>query len=191
MTEIDTNAPEIKKRNAFFVLAKLTVGIGLIAALILRVDLSALLESIASVDLLYLTLMLVIPHLMIGISTLKWQLFLRELGLHLGFVRLFAIYLMGTFFNNFLPTMVGGDAIRIYALGRDAQDASSVMAATFLERLVGLAALVSLVPLVVLSKTVTDRFPAVWLVAATCIVGFGIATALILSSRMDCIMPRS
>ena len=166
-------------------LAKLTVGIGLIAALVLQVDLPTLLHSLASVDLFYLAIMFVIPHLMIAINTVKWKIFLRELGLSLGFNRLFGLYLIATFFNNFLPTMVGGDAVRAYALGRDTRDASSVTAATFMERLVGLAALVSLVPLVVLSDTVTDRFPAVWLIAPATLLGFGVAAAMLLSTRLD------
>ena len=81
--------------------------------------------------------------------------------------------------------MVGGDAVRAYALGKDTQDVSSVTAATFMERLVGLAALVSLVPLILLSSIVTERFPGLWLLAPACLVGFAIASFMLLSSRFD------
>ena len=185
MTDTNEQTAEQSKPKRWIVFVKLAVGLGLIAALIMRVDLSALLRSIASVDPFYLAVMFVIPHLMILINTVKWQIFLRELGLRPGFIRLFVLYLIATFFNNFLPTMVGGDAVRAYALGRDTQDASSVTAATFMERIIGLAALVSLVPLVVLSKTVTDRFPGVWLLAPACLFGFVLVTAMLLSTRMD------
>ena len=155
------------------------------AALIVRADMSMLLQRIVSVDLFYLAVMFVIPHVMIGINTLKWQIFLRELGLRIDFNRLFGLYLIATFFNNFLPTMVGGDAVRAYALGRETNDISSVTAATFMERLVGFAGLVSLVPLVLFSTIVTDRFPTVWLIAPACLLGFALASAMLLSSRFD------
>jgi uncharacterized protein (TIRG00374 family) len=176
-----------KKRSSrrWVVYAKLAFGISLMAALIIRADLLVLLQRIATVDLYYLAVMFIIPHVMIGINTIKWQIFLHELGLHLRFNRLFGLYLIATFFNNFLPTMVGGDAVRAYALGKDTQDISTVTAATFMERLIGLAALVSLVPLVLLSATVTERFPIVWIIAPACLLGFAIVSAMLLSSRFD------
>jgi uncharacterized membrane protein YbhN (UPF0104 family) len=48
----------------------------------------------------------------------KWGLVLGAMGLHVSFRRLAEQYLLGIFFNNFLPTMIGGDAARIYYLGR-------------------------------------------------------------------------
>ncbi|NOZ37518.1 MAG: flippase-like domain-containing protein [Gammaproteobacteria bacterium] len=185
MTEVNNNSTKQSGSRHWVIFAKLAFGIALMAALIMRVDLSALLHKIAGVDIFYLTLMFIIPHLMIGINTLKWQIFLRELGLRLNFNRLFGLYLIATFFNNFLPTMVGGDAVRAYALGRDTQDASSVTAATFMERLVGLAGLVSLVPLVLFSTIVTDQFPVVWLLAPASLLGFALASAMLLSSKFD------
>jgi uncharacterized membrane protein YbhN (UPF0104 family) len=48
----------------------------------------------------------------------KWGLVLGAMGLRVPFWRLAEQYLLGIFFNNFLPTMIGGDAARIYYLGR-------------------------------------------------------------------------
>src|SRR5215831_13845360 len=49
----------------------------------------------------------------------KWKLVLGAMGLSLPFHRLGEQYLLGIFFNNFLPTMIGGDAARVYYLGRE------------------------------------------------------------------------
>src|SRR5215470_4746026 len=48
----------------------------------------------------------------------KWKLVLGAMGLSLPFHRLGEQYLLGILFNNFLPTMIGGDAARVYYLGR-------------------------------------------------------------------------
>jgi uncharacterized protein (TIRG00374 family) len=48
----------------------------------------------------------------------KWGLVLGAMGLRVHFGQLAEQYLLGIFFNNFLPTMIGGDAARVYYLGR-------------------------------------------------------------------------
>ncbi len=48
----------------------------------------------------------------------KWGLVLGAMGLRVPFWSLAEQYLLGIFFNNFLPTMIGGDAARVYYLGR-------------------------------------------------------------------------
>lgn len=48
----------------------------------------------------------------------KWGLVLGAMGFRVPFGRLAEMHLLGTFFNNFLPTMIGGDAARVYYLGR-------------------------------------------------------------------------
>src|SRR6266545_68981 len=48
----------------------------------------------------------------------KWGLVLDAMGLRVPFWKLAEQYLLGIFFNNFLPTMIGGDAARVYYLGR-------------------------------------------------------------------------
>jgi uncharacterized membrane protein YbhN (UPF0104 family) len=48
----------------------------------------------------------------------KWGLVLGAIGLRVPFWSRAEQYLLGIFFNNFLPTMIGGDAARVYYLGR-------------------------------------------------------------------------
>jgi uncharacterized protein (TIRG00374 family) len=48
----------------------------------------------------------------------KWGLVLGAMGRRVRYWQLAEQYLLGTFFNTFLPTMIGGDAARVYYLGR-------------------------------------------------------------------------
>jgi glycosyltransferase 2 family protein len=66
----------------------------------------------------------------------KWQLVLRAMGTRLPFARLAEQYLVGIFFNNFLPTMIGGDAARVYYLGR-AQGYATVATSVLIDRALG------------------------------------------------------
>jgi uncharacterized protein (TIRG00374 family) len=163
-------------------LAKLAVGLALLAVLFSRVDLAGVRERLAGIHLGWLALMVLLPHLAILLSTEKWRVLLRVLGHPVPLARLYVLYLIGTFANNFLPSMVGGDALRVLWLRREQREGSAVLAATFMERHVGLAGLVSLLPLAALHPQIAGAYPVVrWLVLA---VGAGyVAGTWLLFSR--------
>jgi len=66
----------------------------------------------------------------------KWGLVLGAMGLPVPFPRLAEQYLLGIFFNNFLPTMIGGDAARVYYLGRQ-EGYATVATSIFVDRGLG------------------------------------------------------
>ena len=47
------------------------------------------------------------------ISAGKWQILLRRSRVRLGYAAAAQLYWIGAFFSNFLPTGVGGDAVRL------------------------------------------------------------------------------
>lgn len=151
---------------------KLVVGLALLAILVDKADLRALVARLASVDLGWLVLVLLLPHVGIWLSTMKWRILLRRSGVDAPMTRLLALYLVGTFFNNFLPTMVGGDVVKAYQLGRESGDTASVAAATFMERYLGLAALISLLPLILFQDQVVDAWPVVRWIVGFAVLGF-------------------
>lgn len=170
--------------SRFVLLGKLLVGLGLLAFLFSRIDLQGLLQRLSSLDAGYLLLLLTLPHFGIWLSSVKWHALLRSLGVRVRLRRLFALYMIGTFFNNFLPTMVGGDVIKAYQLSRETRDAASVIAATFMERFVGLAALVSLLPLIYLQEDILSAYPMLGLVVAVAILSFLVASSLVFWTRI-------
>ncbi|MDB4308071.1 flippase-like domain-containing protein [Gammaproteobacteria bacterium] len=146
-------------RSKLLAAGKLLLGMTLIVIVVGQVDMTALWERLASVDLSYLAAVFVLPHIAILLCTIKWQMLLKVLDINVCLRRLFALYLIGTFFNNFLPTMIGGDVVRTYTLNRETGEGSSVIAATFMERFIGLAALVSLLPLILWQQVAVNKFP--------------------------------
>ena len=49
---------------------------------------------------------------------MRWKVLLNGYNYQVSFSRLVSFYLMGMFFNNFLPTSIGGDVFRIYKKSR-------------------------------------------------------------------------
>jgi uncharacterized protein (TIRG00374 family) len=72
---------------------------------------------------------------------IRWQMLMRPLMPVLSLHRLFLIYCMGMFFNLAFPTLVGGDAVKIYYTGRPSNSYAQSFAATFLDRDTGLGAM--------------------------------------------------
>ncbi|RYX83203.1 flippase-like domain-containing protein [bacterium] len=75
----------------------------------------------------------------------KWQLLLRARGFNFSLWRCCSIYLSGMFANLWLPTNIGGDALRVSQLARDSQiGTSDAFASVLIDRLTGFAALILL-----------------------------------------------
>lgn len=87
----------------------------------------------------YVLLALGIHLLSIGILCLRWRILLLIQNIRFGTPRLFGYYLIAFFFNNFLPTNIGGDAARVYNTGRDNRMTES-FAAVFMDRFIGFIA---------------------------------------------------
>lgn len=161
--------------------ARLAFGLALLAFVVSRADMDGLAASLARVHPGWLILMVIAPHLAILISAVKWKILLGEVGVTAPMGRLFVLYLIGTFFNNFLPSMVGGDAVRAYQLHREKRDAPGIIAATFMERYVGLAGLFTLVLLVYTQPTLMIGAPWLAVILSISVAGYAVFTAFLFS----------
>jgi hypothetical protein len=76
----------------------------------------------------------------ISMMALRWNILLKRYQTHHPVHRLFGFYLIGLFFNNFLPTSVGGDIYRVYSISADAKSRNIGFASVITERMIGIAA---------------------------------------------------
>ena len=176
------------RRRAHLVrIAKAGLGVGLLAALLLwRDNGRKLLDILAQFDPSYIVLLLLISIGLNGISSVKWSLFVHERGTRISQIRLFNLYLIGKFFNNFLPSMVGGDLARIYLLGRAISSQSRSLASVFLERMTGVIGLTLMAGSFAL---INPPILANWIIAlAIAVAGVGCAVALLLFYRPELLL---
>jgi len=87
---------------------------------------------------------LIIMLLSVSISAYKWQMMLKLHGVHFSFSKLHRYYFTAVFFNNFLPTSIGGDGYRIYKTFGNPRSTSSSVIAVVMERLTGIIALLAI-----------------------------------------------
>jgi uncharacterized protein (TIRG00374 family) len=77
------------------------------------------------------------------VRAFRWRLLLRGLNAQVRYLRLVELYFAGTFFNTFLPSGFGGDAVRIIEVAKDVP--TSIAAGTVIvDRLTGIMALLLL-----------------------------------------------
>jgi glycosyltransferase 2 family protein len=78
-------------------------------------------------------------------AAFRWHVLLRVQGIHLSFWRLSGLFLIGMFYNQFLPGGTGGDIIKSYYLLKETPDkkAGALLAVVF-DRIIGLVALVAI-----------------------------------------------
>jgi glycosyltransferase 2 family protein len=127
-------------RSLLFPLRVIVSG-GLLIYLIWRADPAKIWQSWKLADMRLIALVLVLQFAGIALSAAKWWVLLWARGQRQPYSWMLGAYLAGQFANNFLPTTVGGDALRVAQLGRRMGSYSQASASVFIERLTGFLAL--------------------------------------------------
>lgn len=104
----------------------------------------------ASLPLLVLSVLVGIAVNMV--SAFKWYVITQSQGITAGYWRIFAYYVVGQFYNMFLPTSVGGDVVRSYELGKFSGRQADSLASVFVERYTGVVVLLVCAGLAVLAQ---------------------------------------
>jgi uncharacterized protein (TIRG00374 family) len=119
--------------------ARVVIGLGLIVFLFWSLDIEKIIGNIRGMQPVYL-LYAAIPYLLfIVISAWRWQVLLDYKKFGMRFGETFKIYFISLFFNNFLPTTVGGDMMRVgYTMKGRRADA---LATVLVDRILGFVGL--------------------------------------------------
>lgn len=122
-------------------LAKVVVSVGVLAFLLSRLNRTELLSQVASAQPLWLALALVLYFGAILLGVLKWRLLVRVQRLDVSYGDLASYTFAGLFLGNVLPTNLGGDVVRAYALARAAGGSTeAAITSVVVDRLMGLIA---------------------------------------------------
>jgi uncharacterized protein (TIRG00374 family) len=140
---MDLQAPPAGEGWLVF-LGKILVSTLLLTTLFWRVDRSTFIRTIQALPLkvfLGCAGLYILGYL---ISTFRWQRLLLAEGIRLPLWRLTLVYFEAAFFNLFLPTLIGGDIVRGYAIYRITRGHDASIASILADRLSGFAALVGI-----------------------------------------------
>lgn len=127
---------------------RLSIGVSLLLFLISTVGVHEPLQRLSSVRLWPLLLSLLIGIAGVFLSAYKWQVLLLQASkVHVNLAKLTSLYFIGSFFNNCLPTTVGGDIVRVAKLSRLTGGLANSMTSVLVERITGFLALAGIAAL--------------------------------------------
>jgi len=131
-------------RRAVSTFIKIAVTAALYVAVFYTIDVGKLWERLQTVRIGWVVLGAVVYAGGQWLSAWRWWLLLRPIRLDVPYLRMVAFYFIGMFFNIFLPTIVGGDAVKAILLARETGAPARSTMSVFMERNVGLFALLTI-----------------------------------------------
>ncbi len=159
------------------------ISLTLMSWLLYSLEVENVLVVLINIDLRWLAVASVWIVIAMVVSNVKWRLLLRVMGINLPWSYTWNSYWVGIFFNNFLPSSIGGDAMRIHLVGRETGDLGGASASVVVERILatgGLAGLgLSAVPFIKLQNSIVNLLFVVLILSSVALV------SLIISPRFS------
>jgi hypothetical protein len=151
-------------------LVRLLVSVSILAVILRSIDVRQAWQVAARAKPEWLLLALLMQFGSTALSAYRWQLIMRNLGFGQTFSFYWNSYFKGMFFNQGLPTSIGGDALRVLDVARRGFRKRDALAGIAIDRITGLGALLllALVAHLVNPELLPEQVyrPIVWLVAA-------------------------
>ena len=134
-------APPARSTRPAVLAVKILVSVSLLAVLIWRSDAPKLWDYVRSASIVWLVAALGVYFVMILASAWRWGLLLTAQGVSVPARTLTGSFLVATFFNNFLPSNIGGDVIRIADTAKPARSKTLAATVVLMDRGLGLLGL--------------------------------------------------
>jgi hypothetical protein len=143
--------------------AKLAVSAALLALLFSRVDVGRLWADARQASLAWIVVALGAYAVTVVASVWRWWLLLEAQDVSMPFHSLFASMSVALFFNNFLPSNIGGDLVRVTDTARVTRSKTLAATVVLADRTMGLMGLVLVAAIGVTLVTSAGRTPLpVW-----------------------------
>jgi len=127
----------VRRHKALLVVFKIALSLGLFAYVVAKVSPGNVWATVKPADPFLLAAAAALFLFSSLVGSWLWGRLLRAQGVPIPYRKVAAYYFVGLFFNNFLPSNVGGDIARITDAARHSGRVSPVFSATLMDRLIG------------------------------------------------------
>jgi uncharacterized protein (TIRG00374 family) len=171
-----------KTRDRILNILKVAVSVVGLLVIVLTQDLGQAFRALARMN--WLPFVGALLLLLSGslVRAYRWGCLVWALGVRVSWWRLVRLYFVGAFFSQFLPTGVGGDAVKMYELSRDDHRAAAAISSVLVDRFLGLFVLFAMASLALIGSYELVE-PGVRLLIAALCAGSLIGAALLLQRR--------
>lgn len=145
-TGTKTHRPQRIFKGSWLRLFGTLLSSALFVWLLARQDWAATWQHLMSIPLWLALLVFLLYFTGMLLNTWRWRALLRTQGIRLPFVEALKIMLSGAFASNFLPSTIGGDAVRVVSLLRFRATLTLSMASVVMDRLLNVLATFTMLP---------------------------------------------
>ncbi|HIE74122.1 MAG TPA: flippase-like domain-containing protein, partial [Flavobacteriales bacterium] len=131
--------------NGGLVMFKFIFSISLLLLIAISFDFNKTLELLANIDFIYFLIALIILVFQMLIASYRWRKLLFHFNFYPTYLATLRYLLVGLFFNQALPSSIGGDALRIYYVRKNGISIRNSSLSVLLDRLFGVIGLMVLV----------------------------------------------
>jgi uncharacterized protein (TIRG00374 family) len=135
----------LRRRRVFLFALKAAITALLLYAVLERVPIQDVLGGIGGITGWWIGGCVLALVLQTGLVAARWMIVLRHLGGQARFVSLWHHVVIGSFFNQFLPSGMGGDIFRIWYLQRSGTSLGKAAASVITDRVMGLLGIFAMV----------------------------------------------
>jgi glycosyltransferase 2 family protein len=132
-------------RRILFSTIKITISAALLYLALRNVDLPQLVSRINARSLGWIALAIAVTFLQVFTGVLRWREIGAQCGAPLATQQAMRFNMIGAFFNQTLPSSIGGDAVRLWLVARGGAGWRAATYSIFVDRAIGLIALAIIV----------------------------------------------
>lgn len=157
------------KKYKILIMLKTVFAITLIGVIVSKVNLDEVWLAFAEADKWLIVGAFLLYFVGLCIIASRWKLLLRVQGVSASFFTLVKSMMVAIFFNNFLPSTIGGDAMRAYDTWKLGGGKTQSVSIVFIDRLLGVFTLFILALLALFLSSIEVSFIAnikIWILVA-------------------------
>ena len=174
----------MKSTRRVFAILKLLVTLLILFLVFRSVDASKILRDLRALNGSALVLLPIAYWAGQLLCSARWRLFAASLGMRNGYFSFVRTYFAGMFFNIGLPSLIGGDVVKAYAVSRrNGRPLRDGLASVLQDRLAGLAALLLFGTAAAAAHPLRWRGCPLWTAYAACWTAMALALVIILKGE--------
>lgn len=132
-------------RSFLVLVARIVVSLGLLYLALRSINFSTIQSRLSAINVGWVALAVLATLIQVFLGALRWREITQRCDAPLTDTQAFRFNMIGTFFNQTLPSTIGGDAMRLWLVGRTGASWRAATYSVLVDRAVGLIALAIIV----------------------------------------------
>ncbi len=125
-------------RSRLSIFIKVIIGLVLIVFLLSRLDKNQSISALKSINFWWIIIAILVQTIAKILSAYRWKVLLQLQNIEVTIHKLLKFIMIGLFFNNFLPTSMGGDVVKGYFMAKHKGEYKSSYISVIGERYLGI-----------------------------------------------------